>query len=187
MFREQFADGHLQWPTICQFLGFTWPLRQVISKDHPLRGIKLPQTEKSLTTLKKRSPTGPLALHWKPPEPLTVMPTVYEVAHGLFRRPLRTIVQNNAPVPEPEHLKVEAPRFSKYTRKKFANYEKLGRVYENTMEITRADNTPHFWKVRQYSTVDITAGHWCRLGTPYLFGSSDRSKSTKPSRHCTWE
>ena len=92
------------------------------------------------------------------------MPTVYGVANGLFRRPLRTIVQDNAPVPEPECLKVEAPRFSKYTRKTFANYEKLGRVYENAMEITRPDNTPHFWKVRQYFTVDITAGHLVQIG-----------------------
>ena len=156
---ERSTDVYFQWSMICQFLGFSWPLRQAISKDHPLRGITLPQTDKCPTTLKNRSPTGPLALHWKPPEPLTVTPTVYDVAKGLFRRPLRDTVQKPPSIPEPEPPKAEAPRFSKLARKKFAEYEKLGRIYENAIQITRPDNIPHVWKVREYSTVTSTAGH----------------------------
>lgn len=164
-FLQRFSDVYLQWSTICLFLGFPWPLGQAISKVHPLRGIiELPQTEKFPTTLKNRSPTGPLGLHWRPPEPLTVMPTVHEVAKGLFRRPLRVVAQNYPPIPEPEPPKAESPRFSKLTRKKYAEYEELGRVYENVMETTRPDNTPHVWKVRQCSTVISTAGHLLQIG-----------------------
>ena len=143
---ERSADAHLQWPTVCQFLGSLWPLNQPVSKDYPLRGITLPQ--ECPTTFKNRSPTGPLALHWKPPEPLTVMPTVYQIANGLFRRPLRVVTQNIPPIPEPEPPVADPPRFSKLARKRFATYERLNRVYENSMEIVRPGSTPHVWKVR---------------------------------------
>jgi len=76
------------------------------------------------------------------------MPTVYEVAKSLFRRPLRVAGQNRPPVSEPEPPRPEAPRFSKAVRKRFAEHEKLNRVYENSMEVTGPDNTPHVWKVR---------------------------------------
>jgi len=146
------ADGYSQWPTICQFLGFTWPLNQAVSKDQPLRRITLPKTDQFPTILKNRAPTGPRALHWKPPEPLTVMPTVYQIANGLFRRPLRAVAPQRSPILEPEPPKADSPRFSKLARKRFAANEQLNRVYENSMEMTRPDNTPHVWKVRRYSS-----------------------------------
>ena len=148
MSAEHSADDHLQWPTICKFLGLLWPLSQAVSEAHPLRGITLPQGEKCPTTFKNRTSTGPLGLHWKPPKPLTVMPTVYQIANGLFRRPLRVITQDIPQIPEPEPPKTDPPRFSKLARKRFAEYEKLNRVYENSMEITIPGNTPHVWKVR---------------------------------------
>lgn len=145
---ERSADRHLQWTTVCQFLGFPWPLRQAVSEAFPLRGITLPQTEKCPTTLKNRTSTGPLALHWKPPKPLTVMPTVYQIANGLFRRPLRVVTRDVPQIPEPEPPNADAPRFTRLARKGFATYERLNRVYENSMEIIRPGNTPHVWKVR---------------------------------------
>ena len=150
MSAERSADGYfvLQWPAICQFLGLPWPLSQAVSEAFPLRGITLPQTEKCPATFKNRTSTGPLALHWKPPKPLTVMPIVYQIANGLFRRPLRVITRNIPQIPEPEPQMADAPRFSKLARKGFARYEQLNRVYENSMEIIRPDNTPHVWKVR---------------------------------------
>jgi hypothetical protein len=76
------------------------------------------------------------------------MPTIYQIANGLFRRPLRVVTQNRASIPEPEPLKPDAPRFSKRARRRFAENEKLNRVYENSMEITRPGGPPHVWKVR---------------------------------------
>ena len=92
------------------------------------------------------------------------MPTVYEVAKGLFRRPLRVASQNIPPILEPEPPMADPPRFTKLTRRRFAAYEKLNRVYENSMEITRPENAPHVWKVCWYSLVTITAGHPLQIG-----------------------
>jgi hypothetical protein len=136
-------------------------LTQVVSKDFPLDGIKLP--ESCPTTLKGRSDTGPLALRSIPPEPLIVTPTVYQVAKGLFRRPLQAAGQDSALVLEPGPPQAEPPRFSKVARRRFAEYEKLNRVYENSMEVTKPDNT-HIWKVRRYSHVTVTAGHLSQIG-----------------------
>jgi hypothetical protein len=76
------------------------------------------------------------------------MPTVYQIAKGLFRRPLRVGTQHFPPTPEPEPPKAEPPRFLKRARKRFAEYEKLNRVYENSLEIVRPGNAPYAWKVR---------------------------------------
>ena len=138
----------LQWGAICQFLGLSWPLSRAVSETFPLRGITLPQTEKCPTTFRNRTSTGPLALHWKPPKPLTVMPTVYQIANGLFRRPLRVVTRGDPQVPEWDPPEANAPRFSKRARSDFATYEHLSRVYENSMEILRPGDTPHTWKVR---------------------------------------
>jgi len=76
------------------------------------------------------------------------MPTVYQIANGLFRRPLRVVTQNVPPIPEPEPPKADPPRFPKLARRGFAAYERLNRVYENSMELARPGNVPHVWKVR---------------------------------------
>ena len=145
-FRMSAEHDHLQWAMICKFLGFRWPLSQAVSEACPLRGITL--TEECPTTFKNRTSTGPLGLHWKPPKPLTVMPTVYQIANGLFRRPLRVITQDIPQIPEPDPPKTDPPRFSKPARRRFAAYEKLNRVYENSMETTIPGHTPQVWKVR---------------------------------------
>lgn len=75
------------------------------------------------------------------------MPIVYQIANGLFRRPLRVVTESNPQILEPEPPKADAPRFSKLALRGFARYEQLNRVYENSMEMTRPGNTPHVWKV----------------------------------------